>query len=299
MNRLKTFYSADYAPEHARTFSRLAVASSYLQACDLVDIEEPPVLDPGLLNGLHAPSYLEAFHTGENPLASSSGLRWTPGIRDAVYAMLSGQLAAVAHAQTHGIALNLACGFHHAVYERGSGYCALNGLAFVAQQMRSLRVFVLDCDEHGGNGTEEFIARLPNLSQATIFGTRFGCFGSKRSYTYHVPADSDGSEYRRALDSAFQIIRSDRPDLLLYQAGADCHIDDPKSRARLTTEVMFERDRLVFRLARDLSIPIVVVVAGGYQSSDVVARLNANSVRAALGVFGESALAPQQGISTA
>ncbi len=52
-----------------------------------------------------------------------------------------------------GIAANVAQGFHHAVYEYGGSFCTFNGLAFVAQQNPNKKIFVLDCDQHGGNGT--------------------------------------------------------------------------------------------------------------------------------------------------
>jgi len=68
------------------------------------------------------------------------------------------------------------------VPSRGSGFCPINGLALVALRMPRLRTFVVDCDERGDNGTEEFAARLPNLYTASIFGTRFGCLGGERSW---------------------------------------------------------------------------------------------------------------------
>jgi acetoin utilization deacetylase AcuC-like enzyme len=175
------------------------------------------------------------------------------------------------------------------VRERGVGFCALNGLALVAHVHRDLRVFVIDCDEHGGNGTEEFAAELPNLYTASIFGTRFGCRGGARSWAFQVVDSKDSwRKYRRALREVQQLLRVHRPELLIYQAGADCHEDDPKSRARMNERAMYDRDLIVFIMAAKLKIPTVFLVAGGYQSPDVVARLNENSVRAARVVFGHS-----------
>ena len=54
------------------------------------------------------------------------------------------------------------------------------------------------------------------------------------------------------------------PDVILYQAGADVHVDDPFG-GLLTTEEMRARDRAIFSLARDLSIPLTWNLAGGYQ----------------------------------
>jgi len=54
-------------------------------------------------------------------------------------------------------------------------------------------------------------------------------------------------------------------DVVLYQAGADPHIDDPLG-GWLTTQQLAERDRLVFESARQRGIPLAWNLAGGYQS---------------------------------
>jgi acetoin utilization deacetylase AcuC-like enzyme len=48
---------------------------------------------------------------------------------------------------------------------------------------------------------------------------------------------------------------------------------------------MFSRDVTVFQMAKERGIPIMFVVAGGYQNEALVARLNANTVRAARWVW--------------
>ena len=292
MKVLPTDFSSVYAPPETPRFWRLSVAADLMQKLGLVEMIEPPPFDTSALSGLHSERYLTHFDQGIEPLASTLGIPWSTAVRDATYAMLSGQLAAVERAQSSGVCLNLACGFHHAVAERGSAYCALNGLALVAHARPDLRVFVIDCDEHGGNGTESFIAQLPNLYQASIFGTRFGCLGGPRSWTFHIRGRNAAAQYDAALDEVDDLIREHRPDLILYQSGADCHENDPKSLARISADQMFRRDLRVFGMARELTVPIVFVVAGGYQQPEQVAQLNANSVRAALQVFGEAATEP-------
>lgn len=288
MRRLHTFYSPSYAPRGEPLFERLAVAATELCAAGLVDLHEPPALDREWLRGLHADVYLDAFHRGIQPLASSQGIRWSEPVRDAAYAMLAGQLAAVRHALENGIAMNLARGFHHAVFERGSGFCALNGLAFVAHVWSSMKVFVIDCDEHGGNGTEEYAARLPNLCNASMFGTRFGCNGHERSWPFEVRLPRDGRRaHLRALEAIGQLLVRHAPDLVIYQAGADSHERDPKSLSGFSSRALAERDLAVFGMLRRLRIPTVFVVAGGYQSAAAIARVNLATARCALRVFGD------------
>ncbi|MBX3725331.1 MAG: hypothetical protein KF823_05385 [Xanthomonadales bacterium] len=276
------FFAQAYAPATVPSLARLAVAAARMRRLGLVAFQEPAPLPPELLRGLHADHYIDAFLTGSEPLASSQGLPWSPAMRDATLAMLGGQLAAAQHALRHGIALNLARGFHHAVPERGSGYCPVNGLALVAHAMPERRIFVIDCDEHGGDGTEEFAALLPNLYAATVFGTRFGCRGGERAWAWEAKVWRDGFQtYERALAGVFECIDQVRPDLVLYQAGVDCHANDPKGRSGLSTAQLFRRDLFVFSALAERALPVVFVVAGGYQDPVRVARLNCNTVRAA------------------
>ncbi|MBK7005541.1 MAG: hypothetical protein IPH37_10705 [Burkholderiales bacterium] len=53
-------------------------------------------------------------------------------------------------------------------------------------------------------------------------------------------------------------------DLVLYQAGADIHVNDPLGGI-LTTEQMKQRDRTIFNGCITRRIPLVWNLAGGYQ----------------------------------
>jgi acetoin utilization deacetylase AcuC-like enzyme len=78
-----------------------------------------------------------------------------------------------------------------------------------------------------------------------------------------------------------------KPDLLLYQAGADPLRDDPYSPLDLSHDDLFERDRIVFDFARKHGIPIAWVLAGGY-TRDItkVVEVHLNTAIACSGVFG-------------
>jgi acetoin utilization deacetylase AcuC-like enzyme len=55
-----------------------------------------------------------------------------------------------------------------------------------------------------------------------------------------------------------------RPNLLLYQAGADPYREDPYSPLDLGEEDLRARDRRVFEFARGEGVPLAWVLAGGY-----------------------------------
>lgn len=280
--RITTFYSDSYAAKDTPLLARLAVTHDLLTRLRLIQTLPVRPITPQQLQGLHDATYLDAFMHGTEPLASRQGIAWSAHIRDATLAMLGGQYQAASLLLQHnGIALNIARGFHHAHPASGSAFCPINGLALIAHLFPDKRILVLDCDEHGGNGTEEFSAILPNLYNISIFGTRFGCRGGERSWAFHVLAEDGFSHYQKALLTASTLIEDIQPNLIIYQAGADCHQKDPKSLVKLSTQELFRRDLFVFQLTKRLAIPTLFVVAGGYQPSLNVARLNANTVRAA------------------
>ena len=112
------------------------------------------------------------------------------------------------------------------------------------------RILILDMDAHYGNGTDHIIKKLA---------------------IRHVDHITAGKSYQNAAQalqcadlSANPGIREKRYDLVLYQAGADIHVDDPLG-GLLTTEQMIMRDELVFRGCATYGIPIVWNLAGGYQ----------------------------------
>jgi acetoin utilization deacetylase AcuC-like enzyme len=135
----------------------------------------------------------------------------------------------------------------------------------VAALHPDLDVFVLDCDEHGGDGTAEFTKILPNLFNFSICGTTMGAYEGPRSIVRRVPP-GDESQARLFLEEALNLIAEKRPGLMIYQAGMDSHRDDPLSRSKMSGEFLAHRDELVMQtLALDLGIPFFFVLAGGYQ----------------------------------
>ena len=245
---------------------KLPVVARAVEAAGYAELVDPGTLDASVLKRLHSEDYVTSFLSGQGRLASSQGWAWTPAIRDGVLAINAGQLLAAKNAFDCGIAANIGQGFHHAGYRSGAGFCTFNGLALVAQEYPAKRVFVLDCDEHGGNGTEEYSARLENLFNYTISGTDFGCRGGQRSVCRTLPPVTKNFDpYLDALQDAFAQIQRWSPDLIIYQAGADPHLGDPLGSLGMTTEQMRSRDQTVFEFCRKSGIPTFFVLAGGYQ----------------------------------
>ena len=246
---LKACYSPRYyAQTHTKSMEKLTAVADVLRAQQMVELIDPGLIDIEILKELHNPQYVEAFVAGESAFATIQGFKpWNEQLRDAILSVQAGQLLGADIAFKEGIAANIAQGFHHAEYDYGGGYCTFNGLALLAQQYPDKRVFVLDCDQHGGNGTAEFTRSLENLFNYTIFGMRYGCREYDRSINAWIPREQGSFvQYQRALEDTFGRILDWKTDLLVYQAGMDCHQLDPFGSAWFDSDSLYQRDLMVF-----------------------------------------------------
>ena len=273
-------YSADTPTTSMR---KLGPVAWQAVAQGWADVEVPDRIDPDKLRRLHAPEYVDAFLAGRQPLASSQGWAWTPEIRDGVLAINAGQLLGAELAMKNGIAANIAQGAHHACYARGGGFCTFNSLALVANEHPEWKCLVIDVDCHEGNGVGEFAARLDNLWNFTIFGSDFGGRGHSRHVKRWVKGPvASFAPYRKALDEAFAFAEKVKPDLIQFNAGMDCFVEDGMDSVGLTAEMLFERDRLVFEFCKQTGTPCLFSLAGGYlRDMDKLVSLHVGTFRAA------------------
>lgn len=198
----------------------------------------------GVLDGTHC----NGFNNKDVDVARS--LPYTTG----------SMLAAARYALEHKtIACSPTSGFHHAGPESPLGFCTFNGLMVTAIMLKKLglaeRVAILDCDAHYGNGTDEIIHDL---------GVNWIVHRTQGEHFYNRETTL-GRAYEDWLDAA--IDDCGQADIVLYQAGADPHINDPYG-GMLTTQQLIERDEAVFfRLGH---MPLAWNLAGGYQTADGV-----------------------------
>lgn len=180
-------------------------------------------------------------------MAVANTLPWTSG------AMLAAAREALANGQ---VAVAPVSGFHHASYAQASGYCTFNGLVVAARVLlaegRARRVGILDCDMHYGDGTEQIMDYL-------------GLHASIKHFTAGAEFDRP-EQAKRFLQALPEVVRGFQGcDVVLYQAGADPHVDDPLG-GWLTDAQLAHRDFLVFEHCRKLGLPVAWNLAGGYQT---------------------------------
>jgi len=185
--------------------------------------------------------------------------------------------AAVEALRNGCVAVSPTSGFHHAHYSSASAYCTFNGLMVAAhyllQNKLATKVGIIDCDYHYGNGTDELISKHHLSGKVKHFTA-----GSR----YHRANQAE--DFFNALKTAVEFMAD--CDVILYQAGADAHIDDPLG-GFLTDEQLYQRDLLLFSLCQQQGVPVAWNLAGGYQKLDndepdweAITAIHSNTLRA-------------------
>jgi acetoin utilization deacetylase AcuC-like enzyme len=214
-----------------------------------LSIEEIAVAhDKNYVKGILSGKLKNGFENKSLNVAKS--LQWTTG----------SFFCAAAHAFVHKVnTFSPTSGFHHAGYNYANGFCTFSGLTIAAillkTQHKAKRIGILDLDAHAGDGTED-----------TIYKTKSQDFISHYSLGNHDIAKHNNIEWLENLPTLIRETFADC-EILLYQAGVDCHEDDPEVQSgHFTTEQIYLRDKLVYATCSELKIPVVTNLAGGYQN---------------------------------
>jgi acetoin utilization deacetylase AcuC-like enzyme len=276
-----------HIPEHPDTPERLLAIERALGARDWLGWERrlAPPADEAQLQLVHSARHIERIR--ELSLAGGGAIDadtavGEPSYRAALHAAggaLEMTRALLAGEATLGFAGVRPSG-HHAEPDRAMGFCLFNNTALAAAcaiaELGARRVLVLDWDVHHGNGTAEAFRRrsdvlFVSIHQSGIYpGTgplSDAGSGPGLGYTINLPVPA-GSEADLWLSLIEHIVlpaaASFAPELVLVSAGFDAHIDDPLAGCRLETSSFAEISRHVRDFARERSIPLGLVLEGGY-----------------------------------
>ncbi|MEO8563305.1 MAG: histone deacetylase [bacterium] len=256
------------------------------------------VLDParaevGELELVHSADYVRRFTRGTLDAAEIRrlGFPWSEALVERSYRAVGGTIAAARHALTHGVAMNLAGGTHHAFPDHGEGFCVFNDVAVAIRLLQRdgllRRAAVIDLDVHQGNGTHAIFAGDADVYTFSMHGGRNYPF-HKVAGTLDVElADGTGDEsYLVELHAVLpRVLAAAAPDLVVYIAGADPHEGDQLGRLALTFDGLAHRDAFVLESCREVGIPVAITIGGGYgrRIDDTVAA-HVRTVRIAAGL---------------
>jgi acetoin utilization deacetylase AcuC-like enzyme len=276
---LHVWSSAHYViplPEgHRFPIAKYALVRDALLAHGIVHagtVHDPARATVEQLRRVHGAEYVQALHAGTLAPAAVRrlGFPWSAALVERSLRAVGGTLEAARHALTHGVAMNLAGGTHHAFADHGEGFCVFNDVAVAAADLRAThgvrRVAVVDLDVHQGNGTHALFAHDASTYTFSMHGRRNYPF-IKVPGTLDVELEdgTDDATYLALLADALpRVLRGARADVVFYLAGADPHEGDALGRLRLTHEGLRRRDAIVLEMCREVGIPVVITMAGGY-----------------------------------
>jgi acetoin utilization deacetylase AcuC-like enzyme len=254
------------------------------------DLHEPgrAALDTVLL--AHTPEYVERVTRGTLGEAALRrlGFPWSEALVERSFRSVGGTCEAAQAALSSGVAMNLAGGTHHAFATHGEGFCVFNDVAVATRHLLAAgqvqRAAVIDLDVHQGNGTHAIFAGDERVFTFSMHG--------RRNYPFHKVAGDldieleDGTgddEYLGRLAEALpRVLARARADVAFYLAGADPHLGDRLGRLSLSFNGLARRDHLVLRSCREVGIPVVITIAGGYgRDIATTVEVHARTVRAA------------------
>lgn len=246
----------------------------------------------------HSESYLDDVHNSRSTLASiteSWVIMMLPmcyintHLLDPVKWQVAGSLMAAYIALKAGWSINLGGGFHQASSKQGETFCIFGDITFIIMHLwrnhdQKHKFLIIDLDAHQGTGFERDVAGLPASRRANVFvfdvcnstahpddpvaDTGCDCKVPLARFT------SDSTYLKLMRKNLRKVVKQFQPTLIIYNAGSDCLKNDPLGLMNLSDDAIMIRDELVFRAAKKLKSPIVMLLSGGYliRASTVVAK---------------------------
>lgn len=251
-------------------------------------VEPEPAADEDVLR-VHDAEWVQRLKTGRLSQAEIMRLE-IPYSREMVegfWLAAGGTILAARNALADRVGFNIGGGFHHAFPDHGEGFCAIHDVAIAIRalqhQRRIEKALVIDCDVHHGNGTAAIFAGDPSVLTLSLHQlSNYPAEKPPSVIDVHLADGVGDEEYLERLKGALKVAMSFEPDLALYVAGADPYAEDQLGGLALTMDGLKRRDALVFETALRHSVPVAVVLAGGYaRDTDDTVEIHCNTARAA------------------
>lgn len=251
--------------------AKRAESSSWHQVFELF---EPQPVSIEQVKQVHSAEYVDLLISGQlaAPKMRRIGFPWSQQLIERTLCSAGGTSLAAEMAIEHGIAIHLSGGYHHAHHDSGSGFCLFNDLVVAAKHALTFEhietVLIVDSDVHHGDGTATLCQHEPDIATLSFHCDK-NFPARKPSSDFDVPLsrETEDAEFLASFEQVTQMaLLHYQPDLIIYDAGVDIHIDDELGYLNVSTQGIYQRDCMMFEMAKSHDIPIACVVGGGYRS---------------------------------
>ena len=272
-------YSPDYEldwPDHVFPVDKYKLVHEELGE----KVLRPEPATTGQLLLAHTPEYLELLERLTKTPGAGYAVFEVPCTRNTVNAFrlaAGASILAARKALEEGAAGTIGGGFHHAFADHGEGFCLLNDLAVLIRVLQEegaiRRAAVIDCDLHQGNGTARIFQDDESVFTFSIHQQNNYPVKERSDLDIGLADGTGDEEYLARLREAVpRVLEESRPDLVVYQAGADPYEEDLLGGLKISRAGLADRDRLVYEETRKRGLPLVATLGGGYarRTEDVV-----------------------------
>jgi acetoin utilization deacetylase AcuC-like enzyme len=241
---------------------------------------------------VHTKEYVQDFMSLRWTVRTErSELPLTADVRTSYLAGTGGTILACQKALDTKIAVNIGGGFHHAFADHAEGFCYTNDVAIAVRRLQRdnnvKKFFVIDCDLHQGNGTAFIFKDDDDVFTFSIH--------QENNYPVKQKSNLDIGLADRISDTIYlayikkhvpEILDEFAPNFVIYLAGADPYKYDQLGGLSLTIEGLRERDEFVMNECIKRSIPVGVLLAGGYAiNTEDTVTIHCNTCKLAYGFW--------------
>lgn len=254
--------------------------------CQKLNLQTEQFYIPDQLNDkdlelVHSREYLESLNKSQviAQISETPSLSNLPNaflqktILDPMRYATSGTILGTKLAKEKRWSVNLSGGYHHAKSCNGEGFCVFADIPLAVSKLHqvnpNLKVMVVDLDAHQGNGCACIFKGDNRIALFDIYNGEIypNDIKAKQYIKYDFPVKSytQDKEYLDLLGTELpKAIKEFQPDFIIYNAGTDIFEEDPIGRMSISKNGIMERDSVVFKLALENNIPILMVLSGGY-----------------------------------
>jgi acetoin utilization deacetylase AcuC-like enzyme len=194
----------------------------------------------------------------------------------------------------NGIALLRPPG-HHALPDRGMGFCILNNEAIAVRVLLEKklveRIAIVDFDVHHGNGTQTVFYSDPSVLYISSHSYPFypgtgradeTGYGRAVGTTLNIPlpAGSGDNTLREIYEAiVYPALSRFQPQFILVNAGYDAHRQDPLGNFAVTQQGFIDISTLILDAAKKLSRGKIVFSLNGGYNLDAISIAVDNAIK--------------------